>query len=697
MTAGRTRTRSRLLDGWPYILVAFLYVATSPYHHGLNNPNEMIRVYMSRAWCDSGTFDIGPVIDAWGPVDDKAIRHGTLLSSKAPLQSLVGIFAYAAAEPLLRWFGLPTDKRNITHVMRLFGSTLFGFGFAAWLIAWARRRTVELGAPRTLGTALGLAGALGTMLYPYSLTFTGHLLAAVTAGGTVLLALAATRLRPGSGAWRLTAVTMGFAAGAAPFAEYPAALVAAPMLAAVFWATRGALRRAELTGLLAAGGSLPFGVGLWVHATLWGSPFATGYSFLENPSYAQAHHEGFFGVTYPKADALAGSLFSPGTGLFFFSPILILGVLGLARCALGQRREATGALPRALAIAGLVALLSSLFFIGAHHGWRGGWTIGPRYIIAVAPLLLVWAIEAQASVRLRPWTSALGGASIVLTGFAAALYPHLSDVFTNPLATFLWPSYARGEYAYGVGHALGLRGHAANLAHVLPLTAAALWVGLGTAPRRWTAVTALGVTFLVAGIPERNPVAARRENRRLWGFWEPVNPNKTDVAPRGQPRPGRLLRARSRWREVDIEIEDARGARRPCRTERGRACRYGDAPWQRFQPDILQIDGAREPVLFLHPVAGATVRARLPIHPRAKRAVLWYGLSDAAVTSENTAPVELAVVQRGRTLARATASNTFGFQMIELVLTSTHPVTLELRVERDGARVFGFDWDLFDH
>lgn len=698
------RGLSRLFDGWPYALVAFLYVATSPYHHGLNNPNEMVRVYMARAWFETKTFDIGPIIRIWGAVDDKAVRDGVLYSSKAPLQSLVGVFGYAAAKPILGSLGFPAKKRQVTHIMRLLGVSLFGIGLATWLIAWARRRAVELGARRSLGTAIGLAGALGTMLYPYSLTFTGHLLAALTAGGTVLLSVASTRKAPGTRDWRLIVVALGFLAGAAPFAEYPAALVAGPMLVAVFWRTKGRARRAELVGLLATGGSLPFVLGLWAHHELWGSPFETGYAFLENPGYVQTHGEGFFGVTYPKADALAGALFSPGTGLFFFSPVLLIGLYGLIRYGLRQKPPSPGAPPRSLAVAGLAGLLLSLYFIGAHRGWRGGWTVGPRYIIAVAPLLWVWTVEAQAGMRVRPWTAALGGLSIAFTGFAAALYPHLSDVFTNPLGTFVWPSYARGEFAYGLGHLTGLRGHGANLFHVLPLAFATLWVlaagverPAGTrVPGRylWVPGVALAGIILVGSIPERDPVAARRENRRLWSFWEPENPRTARPVDRTGRRSAGLVHARSQWRHIKVEVEHPDDTRSPCIPDGLRLCRYGKEPWQRFQPDLLQIDGVQEPILFLHPIAGATVRAQLPTHPHAKTAVLWYGLADSAVTSGNASPVKLTVTQGSHTLGTAEASNTFGLQSLELTLTSTLSATLEVRAERDGARVFGFDWVL---
>src|SRR6185295_11700093 len=104
--------------------------------------------------------------------------------------------------------------------------------------------------------------------------------------------------------------------------------------------------------------------GLWSHAELWGSPFKTGYAFLENKSYVDLHGQGFFGVGYPKPDAFAGSLFSPQTGLFFYSPILLVGLAALVSRVIRKEEDPNHILiPRALAVAGLVGFIFEILFI----------------------------------------------------------------------------------------------------------------------------------------------------------------------------------------------------------------------------------------------------------------------------------------------------------------------------------------------
>jgi hypothetical protein len=688
----------RALSWWPYALIAFLFLATSPYHQGLNNPNELVRVYMTKALVDHDTFAIDDVVRRWGMVDDKAIREGKLYSSKAPLQSLIGAPAYVITGPILRALGLPVDKRHVTHVLRILGSAIFAILFAGIVLRWCRRRAVELGVPPDLGTAAGLVLAFGTMIYPYAITFTGHLLAAACAGGCYLAMIELLRSPAGSPRWRNLALLAGFTAGATPFAEYPASLIALPALFAGFVSTPTWKRKLELVLFLGVGGIAPFALGLFAHDQMWGSPFATGYSFLENKGYVEVHRDGFFGITFPKWNALAGSLFSPGTGLFFFSPIMLAGTASMVARAVKKN----GGLPRSLAIAGLAGLVFELYFISGHEGWRGGWTVGPRYIIAVAPMLGIWVVEGLAVPRLRAWIAGLGVLSIVMTGFAAALYPHLSDVYSNPLATFLVPSYVRGEMTYGIGHLLGLTGHAANAIHLLPLLFAMAYVataGLTGEPGRRPTLRRLLIVAgtcavacgLVAFIPEADPKKARAENLRLWGFWQPKTPGLEVVKriPKRNRWPAMITRARIMWREIEV----TRASGRTCKRET-RQCRYGDQPWHRLGPDHLEFDGRREAIIYLHPIAKEKITATMPIKG-AKRAVFFYGLADASVQSPNPHPVKIDLRQGSRVLAELEAGHDLGLFEHELTLTSTAPLSIDLEVEEDGARVFGFDVELY--
>jgi hypothetical protein len=700
------RLAIHVLPAGPYALVAFLYLATSPWHAGLNNPNEMVRVYMSAAWIDHHDFTIDKIVHRWGGVDDKAIRDGKLYSSKAPLQSLIGVPIYALSKPLLKGLGLEADRRHVTTVLRIFGSAIFGIGFCWMLLAWAKKRATELGASPTAGTAVGLSLALGTMLYPYSLTFTGHLLAALGAGGTLLGAIALSRCEERSWRFRGIAALTGLAAATTPIAEYPAALAALPIAIAALFVPKAWIARLEVAILMLVGGAPMLALGGWSHQQMWGSPLKTGYAFLENASYADVVKPGFFGIDGPKLEAFAGALFSPGTGLFFFSPVLLVGLFAMLLAI--RRPKIEGApepLPRVLVWASIAAVLLEIAFITSYKGWRGGWTLGPRYIIPVAPLLGIWVIEALRHPSVRPFIAGLGAASVLGTGFAAGLYPHLSDVYNNPLWTFVWPSYRRGEMTYGIGQALGLDGRGANLVHVLPLIFAMIYIALGGAradtPRilrligipaiqRGIFVAVLLASYLaiVALVPERDAIAAQHENARLWGFWEPKQKHPKPL----DDRPENLLfRARENVQAIVVENVAPSGQSRKCHARFGGPCVYGDQPWHHLAPETLEMNGRTEQILFFHPIAGNVLRATIPVRAGTKTAIFRYGLADASIAAPNPHPVEIKLAQNGAIKAEAKAGKDRGLQHLELTITSTAPLVLDLRVEVDGARVFGFD------
>ena len=121
------------------------------------------------------------------------------------------------------------------------------------------------------------------------------------------------------------------------------------------------------------------------------------------------------------------------------------------------------------------------------------------------------------------------GLGIFSAGLPSAIYPHLSDVFSNPWSSFLlpvlrsgWVSYQPGPTTLGVG--LG------STPLLLGLSAAAIYTARLVA--RAQGIAALSVALfcyaaLVAQIPEPKPEEAARERCRLFRLWEPSPPPPT--------------------------------------------------------------------------------------------------------------------------------------------------------------------------
>jgi hypothetical protein len=117
---------------------------------------------------------------------------------------------------------------------------------------------------------------------------------------------------------------------------------------------------------------VPVGIGLLLQVLVNHAKFG-GFSI--QGSYAR-----LVPFNTPILVGLYGFLFSPGESVFLFSPLLMLAPWYL-------RSFARERLPETLAILGMG--LSYLFFYSGAYLWHGQWSFGPRYLVAVIPILLL--------------------------------------------------------------------------------------------------------------------------------------------------------------------------------------------------------------------------------------------------------------------------------------------------------------------
>ena len=128
--------------------------------------------------------------------------------------------------------------------------------------------------------------------------------------------------------WRAGGL-MGLCGASAVAAEYPAFLVVAPLSLGFLYHQKG--RRLPALGGLVLG-ILPVAlVAGWAHHEMFGAFWKTGYSYLENQNFNRMHSKDFFGIGLPRPKVLGQALFSTDVGLFFFSPLALLGLWTLAR------------------------------------------------------------------------------------------------------------------------------------------------------------------------------------------------------------------------------------------------------------------------------------------------------------------------------------------------------------------------------
>ena len=498
-----------------WLLVSAAYLFASPYFEQLNNPNENVRVWATRAVAVHGVLEIDDVVREWGYVNDKAKSERHIYSSKAPGVSLMGVPILVTEMKVDHWLGRPPPgKRAITFWLRLFAVKL---PMCAFLWAFARY------AERTTGSAFGrdlcvVALGLGTMLYPYGGLFVGHALAAAAAFGAFILIDAPSDGRAARAAARLGAA--GLLAGAAVVLEYQVLLVALALAAAaLIWHRR--------RGLWFVAGAVPPAIALGAyHRALFGKPWAFPYANIENPVFARtAHAAGFHGLSWPQLGAFPAFLFSPAYGLFAFSPVLLPGLAGAAWLAWRGPARRDGYL--------VLAIAASMFlFLAGMSNWRAGWCVGPRYIAAVVPFLFLPILRLWPAIERRPSvTAALVGltiVSVVLNVVSGAVYPHYPESLRNPVFQLAFPLVGQGYTPYGAGWALGLRGLAAQLPIAAAVAGALALIAGGGGPADWRrrlghagvstglAVMCLTALALYARTPTPAEVHAQATVRSLW-------------------------------------------------------------------------------------------------------------------------------------------------------------------------------------
>lgn len=469
--------------------VAFCLLWPFPYQPQVNNPNENVRLYMTAAIVEDGTYAIDGPWQRWGWVNDAALKDGHHYSVKAPLTSLLGVPGYAAYRALCAASGHGFDRTGALWVVRLTASILPFLAFLWALLPWLGRRTQS----PVLRDATWLSVALGSLLYGYALLFVSHTLAAVCAFGALML-LSSQAGAPAVDRRRL--FFAGILAAGVTAAEYPGIVVSILLTGLAAYSVRPWQRLLPFV----AGAAIPTLAVMHFQWRAFGSPIRPGHLYLENASFRAIHHQGVFGADAFHADAAYGLLFDPGYGLFPLTPIWLPALLGLVW--LLRRRPAGTAIARTAALVVLLTWLETAML----SNWRGGWTIGPRYLATIAPFVAFAALDAmeRGFARLPRFTEAfaIGGLATALlaSGLPSALYPHLPEAIVRPLPQLFWPMLAQGYATPNAGSHLDLDG----VAGLVPL-----------------ALVALGLLIAVIGVASwpQLPMPTGRKLRMAGPLW----------------------------------------------------------------------------------------------------------------------------------------------------------------------------------
>jgi hypothetical protein len=481
------------------VLVVFLTVF--PFLPALNNPNENTRVYLAMALVDHGTFRLDAVVRRHGWTNDMARvpdANGTphYAAAKGPLLGYLGVPLYATQRGILALLGQRPPGPDATAAeaaawLKKTTLTLQFFGVhlpCALFLLVLERRLRRWSSDLTLRLTAVVAVGLGTNFLAYSFSFVSHAWSSIAAF-LALDHIARERMRARGDPERASprvALVAGLVAGLPTLLEYQGAVLSLILGMYGF----SIFRRPRAAAAFACGALVDAAALMLFQWRSFGSPLRTGVLFMENPAFRASWNEGFLGFSAPRKEALLGLLFDGGYGLFGTSPWLWLGLLGVAAPWLVWGRG-KGRRERQIQLGVAAAMFWALTLLMASGNmWRGGWTIGPRYLGAAPGLLVLPGLAlAEALARrvgrepVRVLSGALALASFVRGGAIGLMVVTLPESIVRPLPQILLPFLRDGLAPH---HLLELAG--------LP----ALW------PWRLTAAVALGLAVL-AVLASRGP------------------------------------------------------------------------------------------------------------------------------------------------------------------------------------------------
>lgn len=443
---------------------------------------------MTKSIVDYGTFAIGKrvktprgfkdegyVHNEWGWVNDRALFckkrnekppscEGNLYSAKAPGASYLGVVVYFVMKNIYKLFNKTLSKGEIIYFLRLFTvifpSLIFIFFFSKFLRNYIR--------DDFLTNALIIGYSIGTMSFTYGQMFAGHQLYAIFLFSGFMLIISGKKSRKPL----LYYYFAGFLVSFSVLCEYPA--FGAGVIISIYFIIMERKPKCILSYF--GGGIIPAIALLLFHKLCFGSFFKTPYSYLENPQFIRDISPGILGINLPELEAFTGSFFSPFTGLFFFSPLLILIIPSIIYPIfhLFKKCETLKKI-KGEVILSIIIFIYWTFFISSHSLWRGGWTVGPRYITGIVPFtlfaiaLIFYHFEEHGFKFQRFILLPLTLLSIVITGLSSIISQGFSPAYYNPFIEMAIPFILNGYLPHNIGNIFGLKGFSSGIPFFLIL------------------------------------------------------------------------------------------------------------------------------------------------------------------------------------------------------------------------------------
>ena len=380
---------------------------------------------------------------------DKSRVGEHFYSDKAPLPTLGMIPIYE----IIKWFGLDKvsddagrkypvyigyhtgvpDSRDYTipELIPVFIAGGFFFGSLPFsLMVMMSFVALHKMKPSVSPALMAMTAWYGSFIFVFSGTFFNH----VSAGFLLLLSFILLRKR--------NYFLSGLFLGLGFLSEYTI------ILAAPFWFVCAWIKEKKISQpLIFSAGVLPSILFIAMYNWLiTGLPWKMLNAYHASEAFNNLHHH--YGFSLPSLHAVWGLSFSGWMGLFNFAPVLYCIAFSIIFMLIKNKKLIAPPETHCLAFFGLIFFLA----ISSFFTWWGGWSYGPRYLLAPAVLLIY---EGMLMIS-REKINTLLLAATALFGIAGAWVAKATTVymvpfpeyegFFNPFLHILLPDLFAGRF-----------------------------------------------------------------------------------------------------------------------------------------------------------------------------------------------------------------------------------------------------------
>jgi hypothetical protein len=420
-----TRNDTRPLLLWLFVSTALIYLFTASSNFSSGDSFSELHVtdsMVTHAWFDVPVQKAGETCAGWGCQG----TDGRFYSTHGIGYSVFMIPFYGLAQAEIHSVGAP-------HCGDPFWSRCVPIHLISWNTCVLTAGTVtllalfglELGSSLASALAAAFLYGLASMAWPYAkfgfdVTLTGLLVLAATREAV----LAVDPRRQNAARW----FRAGLFTALAVLVRLPTAPIAVP-LAAASWLL-GPRAPGERLKRMAAF-VIPFMfaacISAWYNVVRFGSALDDGHSNNSADKLSSTPWSGLFGIAI-----------SPGKGLLWYSPIVVLAILCIPAFYKEHRAPCVVALSAAA-----ISVVPYVFV----NDWYGGSAWGPRFVMPVLPLILLPLLKLRSFMSRSPWgrfsalliiaLSVVVQISGVLVSYAdrlaiAAHKGYAGDIFWNP-------------------------------------------------------------------------------------------------------------------------------------------------------------------------------------------------------------------------------------------------------------------------